>query len=93
MTNSRSVASVPEKLKSFISFCVYFVSRPNIDLSRKPVEQWDKSDTEQWFHENKISMDAKSAEKPAAKAGAKFIKPVDGVIISEFGSDKNGGRR
>jgi hypothetical protein len=56
-TKSRSVASVTEKLNSYIFFCVYFVSRPKTDLSRKPVEQWNKRDVEQWFEENKISMD------------------------------------
>jgi hypothetical protein len=34
-----------------------FVSRPKIDLSRKPVAQWDKNNIKQWFQENKISMD------------------------------------
>ncbi len=36
---------------------LYFVSRPKIDLSRKPVAQWDKSNIKQWFQENKISID------------------------------------
>ncbi|CAF4907773.1 unnamed protein product [Rotaria sp. Silwood1] len=32
-------------------------SGPRTDLSRKPVEQWDKNDVKQWFQENKILMD------------------------------------
>jgi len=35
---------------------------------------------------------ATAAAKPAAaKSNAQFIKPVDGVVIGEFGNDKNGG--
>ncbi|CAF2778304.1 unnamed protein product [Rotaria sp. Silwood2] len=31
-------------------------SGPKTDLSREPVEQWDKNDIKQWFQENKILM-------------------------------------
>lgn len=60
-TNSGFVTSVREKLNFCIKyvtfFRVHFVSRPKTDLSRKPVDQWNKNDINQWFQENKLSKD------------------------------------